>query len=78
MDLQDFKKQLIRGELEIIEDYGRIFSFIDFSNVNKWFENDNQDWNNKLLAVDEKKSIDLDKLKLFTDIFSNRVRSYYG
>lgn len=78
MDLQDLKKQLIRGELEIVEDYGRIFSFIDFSNVNKWFENDNQDWNNKLLSVDEKISIDLEKLKLFADIFSNRVRSYYG
>lgn len=78
MDLQDFKKQFICGELEINEDYGRIFTFIDFSNVNKWFENDNQDWNNKLLGDGEKLAIDIEKLKLFTDIFSKRVRTYYG
>ncbi len=78
MDLQDLKKQLIRGELEITEDYGRIFAFIDFSNVNKWFENDNQDWNSKLLASHEKLAIDLEKLRSFVDIFSDRARSYYG
>ena len=78
MNLENFKKQFTKGELEITEDYGRIFSFIDFSNVNKWFENDNQDWNNKLLSEDEKLSIDLEKLKLFADVFSERVRMYYG
>ncbi|MFA4975749.1 MAG: NYN domain-containing protein [Candidatus Paceibacterota bacterium] len=78
MDLENFKKQFTKGELEITEDFGRVFSFIDFSNVNKWFENDNQDWNNKLLSENEKLSIDLGKLKLFADIFSERARMYYG
>ncbi len=78
MDFQDLKKQLIFGELEIAEDYGNIFTFIDFSNVNKWFDTDNQDWNNKLLGPHEKLTIDLEKLKSFTDIFSQRVRIYYG
>ena len=78
MDFQDLKKQLIFGELEIAEDYGNIFTFIDFSNVNKWFDTDNQDWNNKLLGPREKLTIDLEKLKSFTDIFSQRVRIYYG
>lgn len=78
MDLENFKKQFTRSELGIIEDYGKIFSFIDFSNVNKWFENDNQDWNNKLLTNNEKLSIDLGKLKSFSDIFSERTRVYYG
>ena len=78
MDLQDFKKKFIRDEFGITEEYGRIFSFVDFSNVNKWFENDTQDWDNKLLADDEKISIDLEKLKSFTDVFSERVRIYYG
>lgn len=78
MDLQEFKKKFIRDELGITEEYGKIFSFIDFSNVNKWFENDNQDWENKLLAVDEKLTIDLEKLKSFVDIFSERSRIYYG
>lgn len=78
MDLEDFKKQFIQEKLGINKDYGRIFSFIDFSNVNKWFENDNQDWNNKLLQNDERLSIDLQKLKLFANIFSERIRVYYG
>lgn len=78
MDLQDLKRKFICDELEITEDYGRIFSFIDFSNVNKWFENDDQNWNNKLLLNDEKISIDLEKLKLFADVFSKRVKIYYG
>lgn len=30
MDLEEFKKDFIRKELEITEDYGKIFSFIDF------------------------------------------------
>src|SRR3989344_4519398 len=78
MDLQDLKNKFICNELGIADDYGRIFSFIDFSNVNKWFENDNQDWSNKLLPGDEKILIDLEKLKSFADIFSERVRIYYG
>ncbi len=78
MDLQDLKKKFIKDELQITEDYGKIFTFVDFSNVNKWFQNDNQDWENKLLALDEKLSIDLEKLKLFVDIFSERARIYYG
>jgi uncharacterized LabA/DUF88 family protein len=78
MDLQELKRQFVCGELEISLEYGRIFSFIDFSNVNKWFENDNQDWNNKLIAADEKIAIDLQKLKTFVDLFSERARVYYG
>lgn len=78
MELQELQKQFIRNELGIGKNYGKIFSFVDFSNVNKWFEHDNQDWNNILLADDEKISIDLKKLKSFADIFSERVRIYYG
>lgn len=78
MELQELKKKFIRDELGIGKEYGKIFSFVDFSNVNKWFENDNQDWNNTLLTHGEKISIDLVKLKSFADIFSERVRMYYG
>jgi len=78
MDLQDLKKKFIRDELGITEDYGIIFAFIDFSNVNKWFENDTQNWDNKLLTEGEKLTIDLEKLKSFTDVFSERSRIYYG
>lgn len=42
MNLEEFKKDFIKNELGISQKYGRIFSFIDFANVNNWFENDNQ------------------------------------
>jgi len=78
MDLLDLKKQVIREEYGISSEYGKIFSFIDFSNVNKWFEKDTQDWNKKLIGKDEKITIDIDKLKSFSDIFSEKTRLYYG
>lgn len=78
MDLKDLKKQVIREELEIGEDYGKIFSFIDFANVNNWFEEDDQTWDNRPLQEDEKLEIHIDGLKNFSDIFSERVRVYYG
>jgi len=53
MYLDEFKEKVIRDRLEINGDFGRIFVFIDFSNVNKWFENDNQDWNDRPLAKDK-------------------------
>ena len=77
MDIQEFKKEFVCGELQITGEYGKVFSFIDFSNVNRWFDNDTQDWNNKLL-IGEKMGIDLEKLKTFTNLFSERVRVYYG
>jgi uncharacterized LabA/DUF88 family protein len=77
MKLDQFKKEIIKDDLEI-KGYGRIFSFIDFANVNKWFKYDNQDWNNNLLQDDEYLAIDLNKLKVFSDIISNKTRLYYG
>jgi uncharacterized LabA/DUF88 family protein len=79
MKIEEFKKEVIREDLNINkEEYGKIFSFIDFANVNKWFENDNQDWNNNLIKENEYLSIDLNKLKSFSDIISDKVRLYYG
>ena len=79
MKLDEFKKIVIREELDIHEkEYGRIFSFVDFANVNNWFQKDNQDWNNKSLMDDERLAIDLDKLESFTNIISDRAMLYYG
>lgn len=78
MDLEEFKKVYVRDELEISDEYGTIFSFIDFSNVNRWFEYDRQDWNNKQISENEFISIDIYKLKDFADLFSEKSRIYYG
>lgn len=78
MDLQDLKKKFIKDELHITEDYGKVFTFIDFSNVNKWFQNDDRNLENELLTDGKKVAIYLEGLKSFADIFSERSRIYYG
>ena len=78
MNLDKLKTQFIREHLKIDESYKNIFSFIDFGNVNNWFKKDKQDWDNKLIAENEKIDIDIDKLKDFTELFSSYTRCYYG
>jgi len=73
-----FKKEYIQDEIGISKDFNRIYTFIDFGNVNHWFDEDRQDWDNKALVGTERLSIDLDKLKIFSNLFSKRVRIYYG
>lgn len=78
MDIEEFKKYYTENQLNITQDYGRIFTFIDFANVNNWFIEDRQDWDNIALADNEELIIDLKGLKNFADIFSKKVRCYYG
>jgi uncharacterized LabA/DUF88 family protein len=78
MNLEELKNKTIRERIGITDDFGRIFSFIDFANVNRWFENDRQDYDNKLLAPNDKISVTPESLKGFADIFSARTRIYYG
>lgn len=78
MDIQEFKEKIIKDILGINDDFNRIFIFIDFSNVNKWFEKDRQDWNNRQLKENEILNIDVEKLKIFTDTIGEKTKIYYG
>ncbi len=78
MNLQELKSQFVKEELGITEDFGTIMTFIDFGNVNYWFESDRQDASNVALGKNQKLEISLEGLKSFTEIFSNHVRFYYG
>ena len=78
MELLDLKKQMVRKELGIAEEYGRVLSFIDFGNVNYWFDNDRQDNEGIQLADNERLSINLEKLKELSSLFSIDTRFYYG
>jgi len=61
------------------EKFGRIFSFIDFGNVNYWYEKDRRDWERNDLLKDQKLIVDIEKLARFTNLFSqNRVKSDYS
>jgi uncharacterized LabA/DUF88 family protein len=78
MNIEDYKIQYKKEQLNIDDSFGKIFVFIDFGNINKWFEKDNQDWNNKALEEGESLEIDIKKLKEFSDIFGEKVKIYYG
>lgn len=78
MNIIEFKKKNLLERLDINESFGKIFVFIDFSNVNKWFENDRQDWNNRPLRNNEILNIDIKKLKDFSEVLGEKIKIYYG
>ena len=78
MDLFELKKKTVKDTLKIDNSFGSIFSFIDFANVNYWFEEDQNDAENNILLENEKLVIDISKLKEFTELFSIDTRFYYG
>lgn len=78
MKLEDLKIDTVKKRLEINESYGRIFSMIDFGNVDYWYEHDERDVNNTLLEKDEKLIVGIDKLYNFCNIFSCNAKFYYG
>ncbi|WKZ24925.1 MAG: NYN domain-containing protein [Patescibacteria group bacterium] len=78
MKLDKLKEEFIREDVGINEEYGKIFTYIDFGNVNYWFEKDKQNSRNQSLKENEKLIIDFRLLKLFINTFSNHVRFYYG
>lgn len=79
MDLHEFKIKNIRDTLGISTgQFPRILTFIDFANVNKWFERDEFAEDGTLLPADQGLAIDLQKLKDLLYLFSEDVRFYYG
>lgn len=78
MDLEQFKQQYVRQELGISEDFGRILPFVDFGNVNYWFDEDRQTHEHVALTESEKLYVDIEKLRDFLAWFSGNARFYYG
>ena len=58
--------------------YGKIYSFVDFGNVNYWFEKDERDWNGDILQKNEKLVIGIEKLSCFINLFTLKSRFYFG
>ena len=55
MDLQEFKSYNVRQKVGIDEKkFGKVFIFMDFANVDKWFSEDVRDLENKILGNDKK------------------------
>lgn len=75
MDLKEFKLTHLRIDKKI---FGKIFSFVDFGNVNYWYEKDRRDWEDNILKNNQKLIVDVQKLAGFLDLFSEQKRFYYG
>lgn len=79
MDLESFKNEYLREELGIEQNkFGRIFCFLDFGNINHWFEKDRRNTNNQALLNNDRWSVDLEQLSLLIGRFSTKSYFYYG
>lgn len=58
--------------------FGKIYTFIDFGNVDYWFEHDTRDFDDNNLPAGQKLIVDLDKLTSFLKLFSEHKRFYFG
>src|SRR3989344_343138 len=78
MDLLEFKHKHIRESLGIKNDFDVIHTFVDFANVNHWFDEDQYDADGTMLSQGKRLIIDIEKLKEFAASFSADIRFYYG
>jgi len=77
--LDEFKKHTICQELNILSEmFLRIIAFIDFANVDHWFDGDLYNLDGKVLTAGQRVVIDIEKLKNFLYYFTDDVRFYYG
>lgn len=75
MDLKDLKLQTLGIDKE---KFGRIFSFVDYGNVNYWYDKDRRGIDDIELPKNQKLIIDIEKLASFAGLFSEQKRFYYG
>ena len=79
MDLGELKNVSVKQQLKLDQlDFGRVYSFVDFGNVDYWFDNDIYDQGGTALPEGTRLVIDLENLSKFAYIFSKQVRFYYG
>ncbi len=75
MNLDEFKLQNLGIDKE---KFGKILSFVDFGNVNYWYEKDRRDWEDNTIKPNQRLIIDIAKLAQFLNLFSDQKRFYYG
>ena len=75
MNLRYLKLQVLGIDKE---KFGKIFSFVDYGNVNYWYDKDRRDSDNIELSESQKLIIDIEKIASFTSLFSDQKRFYYG
>ena len=75
MNLSELKLQTLGLDRSL---FGKIYTFVDFGNVNRWFGDDIWGWNDYKLLEGEKLIIDIGKMADFINLFSEGKFFYYG
>ena len=76
--IDSFKKlPLLELGLDL-NNFGRIFAFVDFGNVQHWYDEQRKKKDGTLLQPDEVFYVDIIKLGKFLDLFVEHKRFYYG
>jgi len=79
MQINEFRDQFIKEQVGIeLEDFGSIQAFIDFGNVNYWYENDERDEKGNKMKAGDKLVVGIKELANFCNTFSDKSRFYYG
>ena len=79
MNLDQFKQQHLRQTLGIdATQFPRVLTFVDFANVNHWFDDEAYDFEGVPLHGNQSVEIDIEELKNFLGCFSDDIRFYYG
>lgn len=58
--------------------YGKICVFVDFGNVNYWYEKDEWNTDNNKLPANNKLVVEIKELAEFINLFSSHKRFYFG
>ena len=75
MELQQLKAHSL-GLLNPI--FAKIVAFVDYGDVNFWYDKDQRDWKGNTLPENHKLIVDIEKLSRFTSSFCSEKRFYYG
>jgi|SRR3990167_5905 len=75
MNIDDLKLKTLGIDKNI---FRTIFTFIDYGNVNYWYEKDQRDAEEIALQTNQKLIVDIKKLVDFNSLFSEEKRFYYG
>lgn len=75
MNLNEFKLNTLGIDKS---KFGKIYGFVDFGNVNHWFDKDRYDGMDNLIKPDEYLIVDIEKLGGFLNLFCEKKLFYYG
>ena len=75
MDISDIRLKQLGLERR---KFGRVAVFIDYGNVNYWYDRDDKDSEDQILKEGSKLIVDLERLSRFCNHFSIENRFYYG